>query len=77
MDNNFILTKGKYAGKSIFEVEKINPSYLKWAKENAPNLLKEDKPKKIKPVVEKEEVIVPVALQPNLDFLNQKNDKFL
>lgn len=78
MDKNFIFTKGMHAGKTFEEVEKNFPSYIKWAKENAPNLLKHSAPTKSKEINKKliiEKEIIPNSLQPNLDFLNQKSEK--
>ncbi len=80
MDKNFILTKGMHAGKTIAELEITHPSYIEWAKTNAPNLLKGKKVKiEIKepgPRIEPpEKSNVKSVLQPNLDFLNEKSDK--
>ena len=67
-----------HAGKTFSEVERTNPSYIEWAKKNAPNLLKESKPKNVIPRERKEpkedSEVVKSSLQPNLDFLNQKNE---
>lgn len=75
--SSFIFKIGKHKGKSLQFVEKIDPSYIKWARENAPNLLEEYKPKikLIEPAPRKEppeESEVPKsALQPNINFLNE------
>ena len=78
MNKNFIFKKGMHAGKTFAEVEQKFPSYIKWAKENAPNLLKEKaptKPKEINKNLTIENEKIPNSLQPNLDFLNQKSEK--
>lgn len=67
-----------HAGKTFAEVEQKFPSYIKWAKENAPNLLKDSiskKPKEINKNLNIENEIIPNSLQPNLDFLNQKSER--
>jgi len=78
VDDNFIFQRGKYAGKSYGLVKKINPQYIEWCEENAPNLLKGKKqpeaPKE--PAVRKEppsdEDAPPSGRLPdNIDFLNQ------
>lgn len=77
VSDNFVLKGGKYAGKTYGEIRIINPSYLEWAHKNASNLLK-DRSHKIKPSEPvplkhpeiKEKISV---LQPNMDFLNQKD----
>ena len=75
--SSFVFQKGKHKGKSLQLVEKIDPQYIVWAKENAPGLLKEWKPtpKPAPPRMEPPEdgEVVKSAMQPNLDFLNQKN----
>lgn len=30
---------GKYKGYKLVDVERINPGYIRWAKQNAPNLI--------------------------------------
>ena len=30
---------GKYKGYSLADVEQINPGYVRWARQNAPNLI--------------------------------------
>ena len=30
---------GKYKGYTLVEVESIDPSYIRWARQNAPNLI--------------------------------------
>lgn len=30
---------GKYKGYSLAEVEQLNPGYIRWARQNAPNLI--------------------------------------
>ena len=30
---------GKYKGHKLTDVERIDPSYIRWAKQNAPNLI--------------------------------------
>lgn len=74
MNDSFVFKKGKYVGCSIEFVKKTNPSYIEWAKANAPYLLKEPKIKEPKPAPER---IEPpevnekkgYVLTPNLNFL--------
>ena len=76
MDKDFILKRGMHAGKTIAEIEMTNPSYIEWAKKNAPNLLR-DKKTKIKESSERieplEKNITKSSIQPNLNFFNEKN----
>lgn len=71
----FIFKFGKHKGKSLQIVEKIEPSYIEWARKNAPKLLEEWKPTprpappRIEPPDESE--VVKSAMQPNLDFFNE------
>lgn len=79
MDDNFVLKKGKYAGKSIGLIKKINPSYLEWVKDNAPGMLKEKKkpkpPEPSGPAQRREpppdSEVVESSLKPNLNFFNE------
>lgn len=86
-----IFWTGKHKGKSIELVKKIEPSYIKWCEEEAPWLLKEKgadkkeklnnfKPKPMQGAPARKEVpedsdVPPSSIQPNTDFLNQKNEK--
>jgi hypothetical protein len=78
LDDNFIFRNGKYAGKTFGFVKQNNPSYIDWARANAPNLLKEYKKKESSET--STEKIKPTeylkgsrsAIQPNLDFYNEK-----
>lgn len=77
-----IFRSGKHAGKTLQEVQEIDPSYIAWVKENRPEMLKERKvkepaqPKPSGPRIEPPEdsEVVQSSIQPNLDFLNQKGD---
>ena len=74
---NFILRSGKYVGKSLEEIKKLDLSYVRWIEENRPEMLKEHnekkKPKILKRIEPKEDFeIVPSAIQPNLNFFNEK-----
>lgn len=68
-----IFSKGKHAGKTLEWVEKNEPSYVRWAKENAPGIIKESEPskstappKRIEPPADDE---VPAsAMKPNKNF---------
>ena len=78
MDRNFILKYGKFAGKSIAWLEENNKGYLKWAIENAPNLLKAPKPKEPPKSVSKEVKGVEIsdkAMTPNMNFWNEGPDE--
>ena len=46
VEDNFIFKRGKYSGKTYKFVKDTNPGYIKWAEENAPDILKEPKKKK-------------------------------
>ena len=35
-----IFNYGKYKGYKLIDVERIDPGYIRWAKQNAPNLIK-------------------------------------
>lgn len=77
MDNNFVFRFGKHSGKTYGWVEDNDPSYIKWAREKAPNLLKPPKPKAKQS--EKKEVKFrdkPLeTLQPNMNFYNEGPDE--
>jgi len=81
--DNFVFRSGEHAGKTYCLVKKTNPSYIRWIKENRPEMLVErkEKPKPVepKPAAPRKEVpedseVIQSSIQPNLDFLNQKND---
>lgn len=72
MDGKFMFKYGKYAGKTYEWVEENAPSYLDWVKINAPNLLKESKPKAVKPTqMTTADAPQYKTLQPNLNFWNE------
>jgi hypothetical protein len=39
--------RGKYKGRSIAEVEMIDPGYIRWCRENTPWMLEQAKPKQL------------------------------
>ena len=45
MNQNLVLRTGKYKGKTVREVLKLDMNYILWVKENRPEMLKERKPK--------------------------------
>ena len=52
-----VFRSGKYQGYTIEEVTRIAPWYIRWVKENRPEMLRERTPKKkVVQVVEDEEV---------------------
>ncbi len=72
-----IFWAGKHKGSSIELVRKIDPGYISWCEENAPNMLKEKK-KHVAPVAVSarkepppDEEVKEDALKPNLNFLNE------
>lgn len=74
-DPNFKFRFGKHAGKTYAWVEENDPSYIDWAKNNAPNLLKAPAAPKVPPKTK----IVPLeeklqGLQPNTNFYNEGPD---
>ena len=75
-----IFRTGKYKGHSVEFVKKTNPSYIEWVRENAPAMLKEKKekkePKPAPPRMEPPEESNPnrSAIQPNLNFFNEKSE---
>ena len=72
--SEFVFRSGKHKGKSLALVQKIDPDYVEWIRKNVPKMLEETKPKKEQAV--KKEPIEGSAkfgkLEPNTDFLNQK-----
>ena len=70
-DFRFLLKFGKHKGKTYGEVKKIDMQYLTWAHDAIPHLFKESKPKKQKDV-EKPIMNKPRKIEPNLDFLSQR-----
>jgi len=71
----FRFKKGKHAGRTIDWVQKNEPGYIRWAKENAPGLLKEPTPKvltpprRIEPPADEHTYVSPI--KPNLNFENE------
>ena len=59
---------GKYKGYTLVEVESIDPSYIRWAKQNAPNLIPKP-PTKVVPLEEDEYI----PQYKNLPFANPKD----
>ena len=59
---------GKYKGYTLVEVESIDPSYIRWAKQNAPNLIPKP-PTKVVPLEEDEYI----PQYKNLPFVNPKD----
>ena len=52
-----VFRSGKYQGSTIEEVTRIAPWYIRWVRENRPEMLREHTPKKkVVQVVEDEEV---------------------
>ena len=52
-----VFRSGKYQGYTIEEVTRIAPWYIRWVRENRPEMLREHTPKKkVVQVVEDEEV---------------------
>jgi hypothetical protein len=49
-----ILRSGKYKGQSWTDVQQFDPGYIRWIRENRPEMLKFSKPK-VNKVVEAEE----------------------
>ena len=49
-----ILRSGKYKGQSWTDVQQFDPGYIRWIRENRPEMLKFSKPK-VSKVVEAEE----------------------
>ena len=52
MDPNVILRSGKYQGYTVGEVWHTDPGYIRWIKENRPEMLRSHAPK-AKPVPQK------------------------
>lgn len=73
--DDFIFRNGKHTGKTYKFVKETNPSYICWAEENAPGLLKEPKKKVIKETQDGE-IKKWGNLSPNLNFFNEgKNNQ--
>ena len=81
MSDKFVFRTGKYAGKTLEWVQKNNPMYLMWVKENQPNMLKETKgkPKVVStPPADKKKILPekgPETLAPNINFFNEPPDE--
>lgn len=79
MEDSFIFRGGKHNGKSYGIVRKIDPGYISWCEENAPNMLKEKKKPavKVETSIRKEppedSEVIESSLKPNLNFLNEKS----
>lgn len=74
-----IFWAGKHKGSSIELVRKIDPGYISWCEENAPNMLKEKK-KPVAPAAvsarkepPEDSEVIESSLKPNLNFLNEKS----
>ena len=72
IDPNFTFRFGKHSGRTYAWVEENEPSYIEWAKKNAPNLFEAHKSKPNTKVTLIEDK--PVGLQPNLNFDNEGPD---
>jgi len=57
---------GKYKGYTLADVELNDPSYVRWVRNNAPNLI----PKKVTKIVVSEEDDVYIKPYTNLPLLN-------
>jgi hypothetical protein len=71
MSQNFTFKYGKYAGRTYEWVKAHAPSYIAWAEENAPNLLKPPAPK---PIEKKEIKFIdkpPQSMENNTNFYNE------
>lgn len=63
-----ILRSGKYKGQSWTDVQQFDPGYIRWIRENRPEMLKFSQPKP-KQVVEAEEDEY-ISLYKNLPFID-------
>lgn len=82
VSDSFIFRSGKYQGKTVGLVKKINPSYIDWVLENKPEMLEEKAvpaPKKekrtYKEVPDDSEVEPKTTLENNTNFLNEGPNK--
>ena len=79
MNDSFIFTGGKHNGKTYGLVKKIEPGYISWCEDNAPNMLKEKKkpkpPEQAGPAPRREpppdSEVVESSLKNNINFLNE------
>lgn len=77
VSDSFIFRSGKYQGKTVGLVKKMNPSYIDWVLENNPKMLKEKAaPPEKKDYIRKEvpddsDVEPKTTLTDNLNFLNE------
>lgn len=73
-DPNFIFKFGKHSGRTYAWVEENDPTYIDWARKNAPRLLEQPKPK----TEPKTNIVMiedkPNGLQPNHNFYNEGPD---
>jgi len=78
--DEFKFRSGKHEGKTIEEVERIDPGYLEWIRENKPQMLKPTIKRFVPPVVHapakrieppEESESGNGRLPENTDFLNQ------
>ena len=60
---------GKYKGYSLADVEQINPGYIRWARQNAPNLI----PKPPKKQVVDDEGDVYIKPYENIPLINPED----
>ena len=75
MNPDFVFKYGKHAGKTYKWVEEHHPSYIEWALENAPNLLKPPHPKPIEKKELKFRDKPPQSMEPNYNFYNEGPDE--
>lgn len=79
VSDNFVFRTGRYVGKSVGLVKKINPGYIDWVKENQPKMLEEGKSKPVAPRPAPKEIVDPpegggtksAVMTPNLNFFNE------
>ena len=70
----FTFRSGKHIGKSLQLVEKIDPKYIIWIKENCPKMLEETKVKVIVAPTKSVDGNRLGKLEPNIDFLSQPKE---
>lgn len=59
MDHSLILRSGKYQGYTVGEVSVMDPRYLRWIRENRPEMLRAHKKATPKPVAQKQAPVDP------------------
>lgn len=72
-----VFRSGKYAGMTPSDVNKVAPWYIKWVRENRPEMLKDHGPSKRKHVAKPISHTKSKAIKPNYEFAAEKPAPYL